>query len=130
MYLTGQIGKLTILKALRCNWRSLLAYCWPSTCRHRWIYTRNLYYEHEYAIYIPVRTFPSSFCDSTGLRSPRRFFMAQSPVAFIVTLTWVVNTFSQSQSKRAAAIALVNTMSSTGLISSSSVHSNLVLYCY
>lgn len=53
--------------------------------------------------------------------------MAQAPVAHIVSLTWVMNTFSQSQSKRAAAIALVNAMSSLGYIGSSSVHSVLLL---
>ncbi|KAG2102509.1 MFS general substrate transporter [Suillus discolor] len=47
------------------------------------------------------------------------FFMAQAPVAHIVSLTWVMNTFSQSQSKRAAAIALINAMSSLGYIGSS-----------
>jgi MFS family permease len=56
---------------------------------------------------------------NTTMRYISLFFMTQSPVAFIVSLTWVMNTFSQSQSKRAAAIALVNTVSSTGLISSS-----------
>ncbi|KAG2144503.1 MFS general substrate transporter [Suillus clintonianus] len=47
------------------------------------------------------------------------FFMAQAPVAHIVSLTWVMNTFSQSQSKRAAAIALTNALSSIGFIGSS-----------
>ncbi|KAG2110524.1 MFS general substrate transporter [Suillus discolor] len=62
--------------------------------------------------------FLSSFCDYTGSRAPRRFLMAQSPVAFAVSLTWAMNTFSQSQSKRAAAIALINTMASAGNVTS------------
>jgi hypothetical protein len=77
--------------------------------------------------YLSLYEPPSLFCDSTGLRAPHRFFMAQNAVAFVVFLTWVMDTFSQSQSKCAAAIALINTMSSAGLISSSSVHSGLVL---
>ncbi|KAG1743064.1 MFS general substrate transporter [Suillus lakei] len=56
---------------------------------------------------------------NTAMRYLSLFIMAQSLVAYIVTLTWVMNTFSQSHSKRAAAIALINTMASTGLISSS-----------
>ncbi|KIK49028.1 hypothetical protein CY34DRAFT_431408 [Suillus luteus UH-Slu-Lm8-n1] len=56
---------------------------------------------------------------NTTLRYISLFFMAQSPVAFIVSLTWVINTFSKSQSKSAAAIAIVNTMSSAGFIGSS-----------
>ncbi|KAG1817153.1 MFS general substrate transporter [Suillus subaureus] len=56
---------------------------------------------------------------NTAMRYLSLFFMAQSPAAFVVCLTWVLNTFSQSQSKRAAAIALINLMSSTGFISSS-----------
>jgi hypothetical protein len=37
-----------------------------------------------------------------------------------------MNTFSQSQSKRAAAIALINSMASSGVIVSSSVYNDLV----
>jgi len=56
---------------------------------------------------------------NTAVRYLSLFLMAQSPVAYGVSLTWVMNTFSQSQSKRAAAVALVSTMASTGLVSSS-----------
>ncbi|KAG1817158.1 MFS general substrate transporter [Suillus subaureus] len=56
---------------------------------------------------------------NTAVRYLSLFFMAQAPVAHIVSLTWVMNTFSRSQSKRAAAIALVNAMSSLGYIGSS-----------
>jgi hypothetical protein len=56
---------------------------------------------------------------NTAMRYLSLFFMAQNAVAFVVFLTWVMDTFSQSQSKCAAAIALINTMSSAGLISSS-----------
>jgi MFS family permease len=55
---------------------------------------------------------------NTTMRYISLFFMAQSSVAYVVSLTWVTNTFSQSQSKRAAAIALVNTIATTGFISS------------
>ncbi|KAG1776637.1 MFS general substrate transporter [Suillus placidus] len=55
---------------------------------------------------------------NTAMRYLSLFFMAQSPIAYVIAFTWVMNTFSQSQSKRAAAIALINAMSSTGLISS------------
>ncbi|KAG1898616.1 MFS general substrate transporter [Suillus fuscotomentosus] len=51
---------------------------------------------------------------NTGMRYLSLFLMAQSPIAYAVALTWVMNTFSQSQSKRAAAIALINTMASVG----------------
>lgn len=56
---------------------------------------------------------------NTTMRYLSLFLMTQTPVAYVVTLTWVMNTFSQSQSKRAAAIALINTMASAGMISSS-----------
>ncbi|KAG1877319.1 MFS general substrate transporter [Suillus subluteus] len=56
---------------------------------------------------------------NTAIRYLSLFLMAQSPVAYVVCLTWVMNTFSQSQSKRAAAIALVNTMAVASHISSS-----------
>ncbi|KAG2110521.1 MFS general substrate transporter [Suillus discolor] len=56
---------------------------------------------------------------NTGMRYLSLFFMTQSPVAYAVALTWVMNTFSQSQSKRAAAVALVSTMASTGFVTSS-----------
>jgi hypothetical protein len=36
---------------------------------------------------------PSSLCDSTGLYVPYRFFMAQTTVAYVVSLTCVMNTF-------------------------------------
>jgi MFS family permease len=55
---------------------------------------------------------------NTTMRYISLFFMAQSSVAYVVSLTWVTNTFSQSQSKRAAAIALINTIATTGFISS------------
>jgi hypothetical protein len=42
--------------------------------------------------------------------------MTQSSVAYVIFLTWVLNTFSQSQSKRAAAIALINSMATFGNI--------------
>ncbi|KAG1877331.1 MFS general substrate transporter [Suillus subluteus] len=56
---------------------------------------------------------------NTAVRYLSLFLMAQSPVAYVVSLTWVMNTFSQSQSKRAAAIALINSIASAGSISSS-----------
>ncbi|KAG2122685.1 MFS general substrate transporter [Suillus cothurnatus] len=55
---------------------------------------------------------------NTGMRYLSLFFMTQSSAALVVSLTWIMNTFSQSQSKRAAAIALINTMATAGLISS------------
>jgi MFS family permease len=56
---------------------------------------------------------------NTGMRYLSLFFMAQSPVSFVVCLAWILNTFSQSQSKRAAAVALIHSISSIGSISSS-----------
>ncbi|KAG2122684.1 MFS general substrate transporter [Suillus cothurnatus] len=53
---------------------------------------------------------------NTGMRYLSLFFMTQSPAAFVVSLTWIMNTFSQSQSKRAAAIALINVIASVGSI--------------
>ncbi|KAG1878759.1 MFS general substrate transporter [Suillus tomentosus] len=55
---------------------------------------------------------------NTAMRYLSLFLMAQSPIAYAVALTWVMNTFSQSQSQRAAAIALINTMASAGSITS------------
>ena len=54
--------------------------------------------------------------------------MTQSPVAYVVCLTWALNTFSQSQSKRAAAIALINSTALLGNMGASLVYSDLVLY--
>ncbi|KAG1770228.1 MFS general substrate transporter [Suillus occidentalis] len=56
---------------------------------------------------------------NTAVRYLSLFFMAQSSVAYVVALTWAMNTFSQSQSKRAAAIALINSLATSGFISSS-----------
>ncbi|KAG1817129.1 MFS general substrate transporter [Suillus subaureus] len=56
---------------------------------------------------------------NTAVRYLSLFFMAQSPAAYVVCLTWAINTFSQSQSKRAAAIALINSMATAGFIDSS-----------
>jgi MFS family permease len=44
------------------------------------------------------------------------FFMAQNSVSYVISLTWVMNTFSQSQSKRAVAIALINSIATIGFI--------------
>ena len=54
--------------------------------------------------------------------------MAQTMVAFVIFLTWVMNTFSQSRSKRAVAIALIISMGTLGNFGSSSVHSALLPY--
>ncbi|KAG1756629.1 MFS general substrate transporter [Suillus paluster] len=51
---------------------------------------------------------------NTAVRYLSLFFMTQPPVAFVVLITWVMNTFSQSQSKRAAAIGLINSMGMFG----------------
>lgn len=56
---------------------------------------------------------------NTAVRYLSLFFMTQSSVAYVVFLTWVLNTFSQSRSKRAAAIAFINSMATFGNIGSS-----------
>ncbi|KAG1874485.1 MFS general substrate transporter [Suillus subalutaceus] len=56
---------------------------------------------------------------NTAVRYLSLFFMTQSSVAYIIFLTWVLNTFSQSRSKRAAAIALINSMATFGNIGAS-----------
>ncbi|KAG2754714.1 MFS general substrate transporter [Suillus brevipes Sb2] len=56
---------------------------------------------------------------NTAVRYLSLFFMTQSSVAYVIFLTWVLNTFSQSRSKRAAAIALINTMATFGNIGAS-----------
>ncbi|KAG1755748.1 MFS general substrate transporter [Suillus lakei] len=56
---------------------------------------------------------------NTAVRYLSLFFMTQSSVAYIIFLTWVLNTFSKSRSKRAAAIALINSMATFGNISGS-----------
>ncbi|KAG1837106.1 hypothetical protein DFJ58DRAFT_155948 [Suillus subalutaceus] len=48
---------------------------------------------------------------NTAMRYLSLFFMARSPVAYVVSLTWVMNTFPQSQSRRTAAITLINAIS-------------------
>ncbi|KAG2031807.1 sugar transporter [Suillus americanus] len=71
-------------------------------------------------LFVAIVGFVISFSTmNTAVRYLSLFFMAQAPVAHIVSLTWVMNTFSQSRSKRAAAIALINAMSSLGYIGSS-----------
>ncbi|KAG2065567.1 MFS general substrate transporter [Suillus decipiens] len=49
-----------------------------------------------------------SLCDPSLSRS--------NMVAYAVSLTWIMNTFSQSQSKRAAAIAIINSVAASGII--------------
>ncbi|KAG1733005.1 MFS general substrate transporter [Suillus paluster] len=56
---------------------------------------------------------------NTAIRYLSLFFMTQAQVAFVISLTWAMNTLSQSQSKRAAAVALINSMGSIGNIGSS-----------
>ncbi|KAG2369850.1 MFS general substrate transporter [Suillus spraguei] len=51
---------------------------------------------------------------NTAVRYLSLFFMTQSTVAYVIFLTWAMNTFSQSRSKRAAAIALINSMATLG----------------
>ncbi|KAG2152186.1 sugar transporter [Suillus cothurnatus] len=51
---------------------------------------------------------------NTAVRYLSLFFMTQSPVAYVIFLTWILNTFSQSRSKRAAAIGLINSMATLG----------------
>ncbi|KAG1779745.1 MFS general substrate transporter [Suillus placidus] len=53
---------------------------------------------------------------NTAVRYLSLFFMTQSSVAYVIFLTWVLNTFSQSRSKRAAAVALINSMATFGNI--------------
>ena len=54
--------------------------------------------------------------------------MTQASVAFVIFLTWVLNTFSQSQSKRAAAVALIISTATFGNAGSSSVRDKLTFY--
>ncbi|KAG1770078.1 MFS general substrate transporter [Suillus occidentalis] len=56
---------------------------------------------------------------NTAVRYLSLFFMTQSSVAYVIFLTWVMNTFSQSRSKCAVAIALINTMATFGNIGAS-----------
>ncbi|KAG1851923.1 major facilitator superfamily domain-containing protein, partial [Suillus subluteus] len=49
------------------------------------------------------------------------FLMAQSPVSNAVLLTWTSNTFARSSSKRAVAIAFINTAGMLGSVLSPSV---------
>ncbi|KAG0709580.1 MFS general substrate transporter [Suillus ampliporus] len=58
---------------------------------------------------------------NTAIRYLSLFFMTQASVAYVVFVTWVLNTFSQSRSKRAAAIALINSMATCGNIGGSYV---------
>ena len=50
-----------------------------------------------------------------------RYFMAQSPVSFVITMAWLSNSISESSSKRAVAIAFVNSFSCLGDIGGSYV---------
>ncbi|KAG2369851.1 MFS general substrate transporter [Suillus spraguei] len=56
---------------------------------------------------------------NTAVRYLSLFFMTQSSVAYVIFLTWALNTFSQSQPKRAAAIALIISMGTFGNIGAS-----------
>ncbi|KAG0709585.1 MFS general substrate transporter [Suillus ampliporus] len=56
---------------------------------------------------------------NTAVRYLSLFFMTQASVSYIIFLTWALNTFSQSRSKSAAAIALVNSMATSGNIGGS-----------
>ncbi|KAG2352671.1 major facilitator superfamily domain-containing protein [Suillus spraguei] len=56
---------------------------------------------------------------NTTMRYISLFLMTQGSVAYVITLTWIMNMFSRAQSKRAAAIALINSMGSAGAVVSS-----------
>ncbi|KAG2065568.1 MFS general substrate transporter [Suillus decipiens] len=56
---------------------------------------------------------------NTTMRYISLFLMTQGSVAYVIALTWIMNMFSRAQSKRAAAIALINSMGSAGAIVSS-----------
>ncbi|KAG2358965.1 MFS general substrate transporter [Suillus spraguei] len=56
---------------------------------------------------------------NTTVRYISLFLMTQGPVAYVIALTWIMNTFSQAHSKRAAAIALINSIGTAGAIGSS-----------
>lgn len=55
----------------------------------------------------------------TGIRYLALYFMAQSPVSFVITMAWLSNSISDSSSKRAVAIAFVNSFSCLGDIGGS-----------
>ena len=55
LYSIDSIGVLTIAKAFRCDWRSLLAHRWPPTHGHCWIYSCNVYYEYGCSLSVTVR---------------------------------------------------------------------------
>ena len=54
--------------------------------------------------------------------------MAQSPVSFVITMAWLSNSISESSSKRAVAIAFVNSFSCLGDIGGSYVFTALAKY--
>ncbi|OAX41331.1 MFS general substrate transporter [Rhizopogon vinicolor AM-OR11-026] len=56
---------------------------------------------------------------NTAVRYLSLFFMTQASAGYVIFLTWVLNTFSQSQSKRAAAIALIISTATFGNMGSS-----------
>ncbi|OJA14668.1 hypothetical protein AZE42_02414 [Rhizopogon vesiculosus] len=56
---------------------------------------------------------------NTAIRYLSLFFMTQASVAYVIFLTWVLNTFSQTRSKRAAAIALITSTATFGNMGSS-----------
>ncbi|KIJ70006.1 hypothetical protein HYDPIDRAFT_104680 [Hydnomerulius pinastri MD-312] len=53
---------------------------------------------------------------NTAIRYLSLFFMTQASVAFVVFMTWVSNSFPNSSSKRAVAIAFINTIATFGNI--------------
>jgi len=61
-----------------------------------------------------------------------RFFMAQSSVCYIISMTWLSNSIPEPSSKRAVAIAFVNAIATLGDIGSACVLELLanLLYAY
>ncbi|KAL4071126.1 hypothetical protein V8B97DRAFT_490709 [Scleroderma yunnanense] len=56
---------------------------------------------------------------NTAVRYLSLFFMAQSSVSYIISLTWLSNSIPESSSKRAVAIAFVNSFAEFGDIGGS-----------
>ncbi|KAH7887787.1 MFS general substrate transporter [Phlebopus sp. FC_14] len=56
---------------------------------------------------------------NTVIRYVSLFFMTQSSVAFVVFMTWVSNSIPEGSSKRAVAIAFINTLATFGNIGAS-----------
>lgn len=84
-----------------------------------WVCDCVLYHESYCTVHFAVSGGNSLLLINGSKRGSTRFLMAQSYAAFITFLAWISSTFPRPPSKRAVAIAFINSFGQLGNISGS-----------